>query len=184
MIEQDAINKFYSQMTETADEAEIRLAQFPYSGISLINKIAPNETVIDIGCGHNIFKKYIPNLVGIDPVYKNADYLTTLENFTTDKKFNVAFCLGSIQYGTTQDIEAQVAKVIDLLTPSARIYWRSKIKNPLAAPKNYDFTIYRWTEGSHTEIAEKFGFKLVDYKIENYFNDQHSCRLYAEWARP
>jgi hypothetical protein len=131
MIEQDNINKFYRQMNETPEQAEIRLGLYQYSGLALVGKILPTETVIDIGCGCNIFKKYLPNLIGIDPVYYEADYRTTLEDFTTDQKFNVALCLGTIQYGTLHDVKNQISKMTQLLTPKARIYWRSKMANPL-----------------------------------------------------
>jgi hypothetical protein len=183
MIEQDNLNKFYSQMNDRPEYAEARLRQYQYSGLTLIDKILPNESVIDIGCGCNIFKKYLPNVVGIDPVYAEADYMTTLEDFTTDKKFNVAFCLGTIQYGTLDDVKNQISKVIQLLTPKARIYWRSKMANPSAPPKTYDFTIYRWTIESHYELAELFGFTVKEYAVDILTNDPTNRRLYAEWIR-
>jgi len=184
MIEQDNLNKFYRQMTETSEQAEARLGRFQYSGLGLIDKILPDETVIDIGCGHNIFKKYIPNLIGIDPNYSGADHRTTLEEFTTDQKFNVAFCLGSMQYGTLDDVKNQVSKVTQLLTPTARIYWRSKMANPYVAPKTYDFTIFRWTVELHHAVAEQFGFTVAECSVDQQTPDLDNIRwLYAAWVR-
>jgi excinuclease ABC subunit A len=39
----------------------------------IVDKIKPHETVIDVGCGYNLFKDKIPNLLGIDPANDAAD---------------------------------------------------------------------------------------------------------------
>jgi len=31
------------------------------------------KIILDVGCGNNVFKKYIPQIVGLDPIYKDAD---------------------------------------------------------------------------------------------------------------
>ena len=180
MIEQDKINKWYQeQVMETAEEAEYRLTQFRHSGLNLVNKIRSTETVIDIGCGHNIFKKYIPTLVGIDPVYDAADYKIALQDFATDQKFNVAFCLGSIQNGNIADIEQQIGRVMDLLTPRARIHWRV---NPGTGGSNLEK--FPWTLEDHYNLAKKFGFTIVDHGWDTVVIPESICdRLYVEWAR-
>ena len=92
-------------------------------GWSLIDQVFDEEFVIDVGCGPNPFKGKIKNLVGIDPAYDEADYNVTIEEFTTDDKFDVAFCLGSINFGSFDTIIAQIDRVVNLLKPNARIYW-------------------------------------------------------------
>ena len=49
------------------------LDDWEYSGIQIVDKIKPHETVIDVGCGYNLFKDKIPNLLGIDPANDAAD---------------------------------------------------------------------------------------------------------------
>lgn len=178
MLNQDSINRMYQQVPETAAEAELRLQQLPYSGLALVNKILPNEKVIDIGCGHHIFKKYIPNIVGIDPVYNAADYQVDLQNFTTDQKFNVAFCLGSINYGDSEDVADQISKVVNLLTPTARIYWRFNIDAPTAGR---EFTRFIWTIERNTEFAKKFGFVVNEHAYELVAGVRK--KMYTEWVR-
>ena len=41
-----------------------------------------------------------------------------------DIKFDVAFCLGSINFGNESNILNQIECVINCLNPQARIYWR------------------------------------------------------------
>jgi hypothetical protein len=179
MINQIGINDFYLKNIESPDCALHRLIQLKYSGISLVHKIQPGETVIDIGCGNNIFKQFIPGLTGIDPVYSTADYQVALQDFVTDKKFNVAFCLGSIMNGNSMDIEQQINRVVKLLTPKARIYWRVR-----PGDSNLHLEKFPWTLNDHYVFAEKFGFCVAEHQWESVDGDILTPeRLYVEWVR-
>jgi hypothetical protein len=94
------------------------------SGLELLTKITDSDSVIDVGCGRNPFKGLIKNLIGIDPAFDQADVKSTVDEFTTDQTFDIALCLGSINFGDVNDIERQIAKIISLLKPSCRIFWR------------------------------------------------------------
>jgi hypothetical protein len=148
------------------------------TGWALINKINPGESVVDVGCGANPFKGKIPNLIGFDPAFDQADVKCTIEEFTTDEKFDVAFCLGSINFGDVADIERQIAKVITLLKSKARIYWRC---NPGAQDHGNEeckeISFYPWTMEEHVRLADKFNFKLVECSWDT------RNRIYAEWTR-
>jgi hypothetical protein len=152
--------------------------QYLYSGLSLVKKIKPEEWVLDVGCGVNMFKPLIANLVGIDPAFDQADVKLTIEEFKTDKKFDVAFCLGSINFGDKNTIKNQIECVVNLLKPDARIFWRCNPGlhdhgNPYC--KEIDF--FPWTPRLLEEFAEQFNFKIADLRED--FNN----RIYCEWAR-
>ena len=54
------------------------------TGYSLLNKLNHNQSILDIGCGFNLFKKYFPkNLYGIDPANDAADERVDIENFNS-----------------------------------------------------------------------------------------------------
>lgn len=178
MSDQDKINEFYLSHRETIAEAEKRLQNFPYSGMSLIDKIKPGETVIDIGCGYNIFKRHIPGLVGIDPVFDEADHQVTLQDFTTDVKFDVAFCLGSVQFGDETFIRGQISKIVSLLKLPGRIYWRVRL-DAAESMSQYKFT---WSQDRISSISGDFGFHVVDQQWESNISDL-TQRLYMEWRR-
>jgi hypothetical protein len=148
------------------------------TGWALINKINPGESVVDVGCGANPFKGKIPNLIGFDPAFDQADVKCTIEEFNTDEKFDVAFCLGSINFGDVTDIERQIAKVVTMLKSKARIYWRC---NPGAQDHGNEeckeITFYPWTMEEHIRLAELFKFKLVECSWDS------KNRIYAEWTR-
>jgi hypothetical protein len=47
--------------------------KFLYSGWALIDLIPKEASILDIGCGYNLFKNHFPNLYGIDPANDEAD---------------------------------------------------------------------------------------------------------------
>ena len=151
---------------------------YNYSGLSLAKKIKPEEWVLDVGCGINSFKPLIDNLIGIDPAFGQADYQTTIEDFHTDKLFDVAFCLGSINFGTEETIKKQIQAVANLLKSTSRIYWR--VNPGLKDHGNkecYEIDFFPWNKKLLKEFAQEFGFNAIDIK-----NDLNN-RIYCEWAR-
>lgn len=175
-MNQDYLNHYFGTIWHK-NSNPIETAEL--SGKSLIDKIKEGESVIDIGCGVNPFKSFISNLIGIDPAFDQADYKCTIEEFHTDQKFDVAFCLGSINFGSREDIERQIEKVVSILKPAARIYWRCNPGQQDHANeecKTIDF--YPWNVWEHVRLSEKFGFKLMECMWEN-----DNRRLYAEWVR-
>ena len=68
MVEKEQIIARYS----SSDELEKRnLALYrQLSGLNLAKEIANTkpELVVDLGCGGNVFKEHVPNLIGIDLV--------------------------------------------------------------------------------------------------------------------
>ena len=152
--------------------------QYLFSGINLVKKIHSDEWVLDVGCGINVFKPLIANLVGIDPAFKQADVITTIENYQPDRKFDVAFCLGSINFGTEETIKNQIKCVVNLLKPQARIYWRC---NPglhdHGNKQCLDIDFFPWSPKRLYEYAREFGFVVTD--IREDFNN----RIYCEWTR-
>lgn len=149
------------------------------SGKDLIDKIK-HENVIDIGCGKNVFKQFVPNLIGIDPAFSEADYQMTLEQFSIVNKelYDVALCLGSINFGDIQYIESQIKLVCDMLKPKAKIYWRCNPGRKDHGNVNCEsIDFYPWSFDDHIFLSEKFGFKLAELRWDN------NNRIYSEWYR-
>ena len=152
--------------------------QYLFSGINLAKKIHPTEWVLDVGCGINAFKQIIPNLIGIDPAFDHADIKTTIEALNIDKKFDVAFCLGSINFGNEEVIKNQIKCVVNYLNPKSRIFWRC---NPgLHDHGNMqckDIDFFPWSTSYLEQFAKEFGFQIVDLR------EDLNNRIYCEWAR-
>jgi hypothetical protein len=100
--------------------------KYKYSGLAIIdevNEMNP-EAVIDIGCGFNEFSGKIQNLIGIDPYNKRADFKATVLTYQTDTKYDVAICLGSINFGSSDKIIAEVTAAVNLVKPGGLLYFR------------------------------------------------------------
>lgn len=152
--------------------------QYLFTGPSLAKKIKPDEWVLDVGCGINPFKSLIANLVGIDPAFGQADVMTTIEEFRTEQRFDVALCLGSINFGKEETIKNQIECVVDLLKPHSRIYWRCNPGLKDHGNKEcQEIEFFPWSARLHEEYSAEFGFDIVE--IRQDFNN----RIYAEWAR-
>jgi hypothetical protein len=178
MINQQQINEYFAGPWRAKNRG---IEKFQLTGYNLIEKIEPGESVIDVGCGSNPFRGRIPNLVGVDPAFPEADYQMTLEEFVNRgviQRFNVAFCLGSVNFGTHQDVENQIALLMRVMrTRDTRIYWRC---NPgvhdHGNPEFDSVPVYAWTFEDHIEWAEKFGYEIRELEWDT------NNRIYAEWV--
>ena len=143
----------------------------------VLDDIDPENLVIDVGCGSNMYKGRLPNVIGIDPANDAADFYTTIEDYTTDLRFDVAICNGSINFGERKDIEQQIEKIISLLKPKNKIYWRvnpgyTDHRNSDAAALGPHF--FPWTEQLLNEMAEKYNYEIVK-------QGWHTNRIYSWW---
>lgn len=171
-MNQNELNTYFSTKWNS------NLDQYLYSGWNLVNKIEDNEWVLDVGCGPNLLKGKIKNLIGIDPAFDESDYKVSLEEFKTNKKFDVAFCLGSINFGSEDKIISQISLLVNLLNPTSRIYWRcnpGRKDHENKECKDIDF--FPWSFELHKKFSIYFGFECVDLKWDS------NHRIYAEWVR-
>ena len=157
-------------------------SKYIYSGYAILEKINDTDQVVDVGCGHNPFKGKIKNLIGFDPAYHNdADIQTTIETFNPQYKFDVALCLGSINFGNEAIIAKQIEKVNSILNPSAQIFWRlnpGQHDHSNTECNSIDF--FPWTFEKLKEYADLYGFEQINCAEDT--NGSH-LRLYAEWVR-
>ena len=154
------------------------LSKYKYSGYALLDKIGPEDTVLDVGCGYHPFKPHINAIVGIDPYNDAADYKVSIEDYETEMQFDAIFCLGSINFGNNIVILNQIKKVVSLLKKGGTIYWR---QNPGLADhgneecKSIDF--FRWTFKKNMEFA-----KLHNCEVRMLAWDTDN-RIYSEWVK-
>lgn len=177
MIDQTALDTYFSGAWRGRNRS---LDQYKQTGWALIDKVQPGERVIDVGCGANPFKGHITNLVGIDPAFDEADVKCTLEEYHKQghRGFNVAFCLGSINFGNRANIKHQIRLVDCMLSGSgSRIYWRC---NPGQADHGNaeceSIPFYAWSFDDHVAFTDQFGYRLAELCWDGK-------RIYAEWIK-
>jgi hypothetical protein len=171
-MKQDQLNDYF------ATKWTSNLDQYLYSGWELINKVKDDEWVLDVGCGSNPFKGKIKHLVAIDPAFDEANYKVTITEFKSNVKFDVAFCLGSINFGPKDKILSEIDSLKNLLKFNSRIYWRcnpGRKDHDNVECQNIDF--FPWSFDLHLEFSEYFGFRCVVLKYDR------NNRIYSEWIR-
>lgn len=100
--------------------------KFKYSGLAIIDEVnAMNpDNVIDIGCGYNEFKGKIQNLTGIDPYNDRADISIHTLDYKSDVEYDVAICLGSINFGSSDKILGELENVVSMVRSGGFLYFR------------------------------------------------------------
>lgn len=175
-VNQEYLNYYFGNIWHTNSNPCVQPEK---SGMLLLDKVSSQDEVIDVGCGTNPFKGLIKNLIGIDPAFDQADVKCGIDEFETEQRFDVALCLGSINFGDADDIERLIAKVVSLLKPAARIYWRCNPGKQDHPSKDCELiNFYPWSFDEHIRLSNKFGFELIECCWE-----KNNRRIYAEWKR-
>jgi hypothetical protein len=157
VVDDAVLEQYFSRVWQSETK------KFKYSGLSIIdevNAMRPRE-VIDIGCGYNEFKGKIDNLTGIDPYNNRADIKTSVIDYKTDTKYDVAICLGSINFGSTDKIIEELTAVVNLTSPSGLIYFRVNPGRQHDAPESKWINFYDWDPVFISNIARYLDCRLV-----------------------
>lgn len=166
------LNRFFGEIWKPTTEI------YQYSGWTLvdtINKTDP-KSVLDFGCGYNPFKGRIKNLIGIDPFNNCADYMVDILDFKVEpESFDHIIVFGSLNFNSKEDIEIRFERLVSLLMPNGKMYFRA---NPgISWPNGPYVDIFPWSFEIAHEFAKTYNLKLDTFKKDN--ND----RLYFEYTK-
>lgn len=173
-MDQEVLNKYFGENWKP------NLSKFKFSGWEVVNRVKHNETVLDVGCGFNLHKEHFGDrLYGIDPANDAADEKVSIEDFDAKgRKWDVAFCLGSINFGTDENIIPQIKKVVSLIKPKGIIIWR---QNPGLGDHPWkgveEIKFYPWTIQKNWELAEKFNCTITEIAWDS------GDRIFAVWQK-
>jgi hypothetical protein len=137
--------------------------KYKYSGLSIIDEVnALNpRNVVDLGCGFNEFKGKIDNLIGVDPYNKKADISSSILDYRSSEKFDVAICLGSINFGSSDKVIAELTSAVNLVTDGGLLYFRVNPGTQHEAPESKWINFYDWDPVFVSNIAEHLNCELV-----------------------
>jgi hypothetical protein len=154
------------------------MSKYKYSGLALIdeiNSLKPRK-VLDIGCGYHEFKGKIDNIVGIDPYNDSADLQVKLLDHHPDEKYDVTIALGSINFGSTDKIYAELEHAVSLCNPGAVMFFRANPGLPHDKAESDWIYFYPWDSNFIVNCAEQLGVDIIDIRT-----DTHKNRLYFVW---
>jgi len=164
---------------------EAEMEKYKYGGLKLIDKVnnLKPHRVLDIGCGDHEFKGKINNLIGIDPYNRNADHEVKLLDYQPKEKFDVTIALGSINFGSTDKIFAELEHAVSLCNSSAVMFFRVNPGLPHenepdrpAGDQSRWISFYAWDSNFIINCASQLGVDILDIRI-----DSHKNRLYFVW---
>ena len=154
------------------------MSKYKYSGPALINEInmLKPRRVLDIGCGYHEFKGKIDNIVGIDPYNDAADLHVKLLDYHPEEKFDAMLALGSINFGSTDKIYAELEHAVSLCNPGAVMFFRANPGLPHDKSESNWIYFYPWDSNFIVNCAEQLGVEILDIRT-----DSHKNRLYFVW---
>jgi len=156
------------------------MKKYKYSGLALIdeiNSLKPRR-VLDIGCGYHEFKGKIDNIVGIDPYNDAADLHVKLLDHHPDEKYDAVIALGSINFGSTDKIYAELEHAVSLCNPGAVMFFRANPGLPHDKSESNWIYFYPWDSNFIINCAEQLGVDILDIRT-----DTHKNRLYFVWRK-
>ena len=98
-----------------------RFSITPFYYLKFLEENNP-KSIADIGCGWNIFKKYIPNIIGFDAIGSHADVIETYDHDFIVKytqKFDAAFAI-NIDVVTWDTIGQFIIDFSKIIKPGGR----------------------------------------------------------------
>jgi len=125
----------------------------------IASEISDDDVVLDVGCGHNLFKGKIKNLTAIDKYNTAADILIDTMDFDApEESYDVVVALGSTNFHPFETIEAQIDRVVKWCKPGGRIYMRV---NPCINPNNTPEVAYPWTLVDIFNFTKKYNLEII-----------------------
>lgn len=159
-IDNQCLNAYFSKIWQPD------MKKWKYSGLKLIDEVNDLDprSVLDVGCGYNEFKGKISNLTGIDPYNDRADHKLSIMDFKPNQKFDVILCLGSINFGSSEKITAEIAKAVLLLEDQGTMFFRVNPGVPHDRPESQWIEFFAWNVPFIIGLAEKFKLKILDIR--------------------
>jgi len=155
------------------------------AGVKYINeKLKPNS-VLDVGCGANLFKPHLEGVVGIDLLdYRKLGHKTgadVIDNirewyFKMHPSFDLIYCIGPMNFGTVEDIYVN----FDIFRKmSNRIFGHVRPGHLSDEDRGVKsgYPYYPWTTQEIQRWADEFGFDVVNMATEHtdltLMSDEH-----------
>jgi hypothetical protein len=144
-----------------------------------VNQLRGNS-VLDVGCGNNLFKDHIYYLHGIDVFNEKADQTISLAQFQSENpkvQYDVILALDSVNTGKKADILYSFDQLDKLTKPGGHQFWRVN-----TAPPTSEFPLlglvefFEWDEKFINELADCNGYQVKELCEEK--NNDGETRLF------
>jgi len=147
--------------------------QFKKEALAWFNSFNCSNPV-DIGCGSNIFKGKIPNVIGLDMFNDDADIIASIESNPFDvNSIDGAIIFGSIQFLSEEYTLANFDIAMSWLNPNSPILFKCRSKSNLEFERNIKNDKYtkrakvirdrniEWTDEMFDYVIKKYNLEVV-----------------------
>jgi len=117
----------------------------PFYYIEYLTRHNPLK-IHDIGCGWNIFKKYIPNLIGLSgeppghPEYHGDECGYVNEQYIQEHQayFESAFSINALHFVNLTHLRKQILNVTSMIKPDGRLFLSLNLSRMLGTDPNFN----------------------------------------------
>tara|TARA_B100001248_G_scaffold262730_1_gene261780 strand:+ start:5353 stop:6030 length:678 start_codon:yes stop_codon:yes gene_type:complete len=154
------LGKYFAEVWQSKTKS------YKYSGLALIdevNNLKP-RSVLDLGCGFNEFKGKIKNVIGIDPYNKKADIQSSILEYQSKVPYDVVISLGSINFGTVDNILQELKHAVKLTTKGGLMFFRVNPGKLHQAKESQWIEFFDWNTEFILNSANLLGCQVVSIK--------------------
>ena len=133
------------------------------------------KVILDLGCARNYFKKYIPQVYGVDPDPRVKDFVDSTDEYTEEwrqanlGKFDSAFNIGVLHGVSLAKVADRIHEFGSLIKPGGRGYFPFNLRRLLQKTELHDFAELFDLSRRQTRLdlyrVVKKQFESINYKI-------------------
>lgn len=131
----------------------------------------PDLTILDIGCGYNMYKDHLNNVTGVDPYVESADILCKISDFKPKQKYDVIICFGPMNWYTFDEQVRNMSVLKESLAEDGVCFW-SHVHNYYKVFQPDAQNAHTWIAGDLNDAFKNNAFFFFDriWKYNQYFN--------------
>jgi hypothetical protein len=163
-----------------------RFSMVPFYYLEKLLEKNPKE-IYDLGCGWNIFKKYIPNIIGVSPTQDVDNYADVHDLVDDDyikgheNSFESIFSICALHFASLEDLEKIVTGFVSMIKPNGRGFLTLNLIRMIErSPADFLENSIGSTRTNHEYEQYVFGvlekikvdYLIVDVDFEQSTNDQ------------
>jgi len=153
----------------------------------VVDRIVDNKSVIDVGCGFNPYKKFNPNLVGIDIVNEGADVVCDILDYDAmGIKYDIAICYGVLHFNSYDWIRERLEWVVNNTKPKSEILMKVNPtrKEELAFDMRTSDVVWfdKWNHGLAEHFADIYSLEISNWREWRNPHD-NSLRLKFDYRK-
>lgn len=128
------------------------------------------KLIIDVGCGTNPYKEHVNNLIGLDVGnYTEADINLSCQEVNQLNIFqkncaDAVLALGSINFGTWEDVKDQINICVDWCKPGGYILLRARLNDHTELNLKKNFLQYGWKVQDIYDLTSEWEDRVEFYK--------------------